>query len=409
MAEDHAPSHHPPSPSARKKRPKIKGCYECSRRRIDCDRQPPSCQKCTLKGLKCSGMGIRYRFTEGVASRGKLAGKQVAVSLSYRKDPSRRSSQADVFSEGKSLATQPMDDDNNNNTTTDSIQLDLLPLLRPPPQHIDGATLYFLQYFAQHLAPVNAVIDRGFNGYRDLILPFAESDRLVRDAIVLVSRQHLSLNSGDSLADSIIYNRLIRGLLTRSCKGSFLLRRDISSMTALLLLNLREVISGSGDFKLVYSTLRAFFDTAALSPGVGGSCELTKFVTIQLLRVRLFAEALFDESHGAQYLSTHGVTCLEFLRYCQRLHPEHEALMADLFTLVTLACDVYVKRAGDNPPSAQTYPLVERFRQVAENVKHYGNVLGQNLLSWPYFVMAAESSTPAHREFFDRELQSLLP
>ena len=108
-----------------------------------------------------------------------------------------------------------------------------------------------------------------------------------------------------------------------------------------------------------------------------------------------------------QYLSTHGVACLEFLRFCQRLHPELEELMGHLFTLVALACEVYVKRARFNPPSDQTIPLIEHFRQVTKTVKGYGDVVGQHLLAWPYFVMAAESSTQDDREFFRSELQSL--
>lgn len=96
----------PQLPNAKKKnRPKIKGnisscivpkavrdpprlirrpgCYQCSRRRIDCDRQQPSCAKCTTKGLTCSGLGIRYRFNGSLASRGKLVGETIPARLSY--------------------------------------------------------------------------------------------------------------------------------------------------------------------------------------------------------------------------------------------------------------------------------------------------------------------------------------
>jgi hypothetical protein len=81
--------------------------------------------------------------------------------------------------------------------------------------------------------------------------------------------------------------------------------------------------------------------------------------------------------------------------------------MCHLFTLVALACEVYVRRARFNPPLDQTIPLIERFRRVTESVKGYGDVVGQHLLAWPYFVMAAESSTKGDREFFHSELLSL--
>lgn len=41
------------------------GCYQCSQRRIHCDRTQPSCGKCVSKGILCSGFGVRYRFCDG--------------------------------------------------------------------------------------------------------------------------------------------------------------------------------------------------------------------------------------------------------------------------------------------------------------------------------------------------------
>jgi len=56
----------------------LPGCYNCSQRRINCDRGTP-CRKCLKKGLECHGLGVRYRFNDGVASRGKLAGSSIPV------------------------------------------------------------------------------------------------------------------------------------------------------------------------------------------------------------------------------------------------------------------------------------------------------------------------------------------
>lgn len=50
---------------------KEQGCFQCSRRRIICDKGEPSCTKCIKKGIDCSGLG-RIRFAEGVARRGRL-------------------------------------------------------------------------------------------------------------------------------------------------------------------------------------------------------------------------------------------------------------------------------------------------------------------------------------------------
>ncbi|PYI19544.1 hypothetical protein BO99DRAFT_422278 [Aspergillus violaceofuscus CBS 115571] len=57
---------------------KTRGCFQCTKRRIVCDRAEPTCQKCLKKGIECSGLG-RFRFGNGVATRGKLKGSSIPV------------------------------------------------------------------------------------------------------------------------------------------------------------------------------------------------------------------------------------------------------------------------------------------------------------------------------------------
>ncbi|RAL13387.1 Zn(II)2Cys6 transcription factor [Aspergillus homomorphus CBS 101889] len=57
---------------------KPRGCFQCTKRRIICDRAEPTCQKCVKKGIECSGLG-RFRFDNGVATRGKLKGSSIPV------------------------------------------------------------------------------------------------------------------------------------------------------------------------------------------------------------------------------------------------------------------------------------------------------------------------------------------
>ncbi|KAL3299233.1 acriflavine sensitivity control protein acr-2 [Colletotrichum asianum] len=58
-------------------RPKTRGCFECSKRRISCDCTEPECEKCQSRGLRCSGLGIRHRFSDGIAARGFWVGKTI--------------------------------------------------------------------------------------------------------------------------------------------------------------------------------------------------------------------------------------------------------------------------------------------------------------------------------------------
>lgn len=68
----------------------LKGCYNCMKRRIVCDRIEPECGKCLKKGLICPGLGIRYRFNDGIAARGKLRGQKYQFSDSIPESPGHK-------------------------------------------------------------------------------------------------------------------------------------------------------------------------------------------------------------------------------------------------------------------------------------------------------------------------------
>ncbi|KAE9579784.1 Acriflavine sensitivity control protein acr-2 [Colletotrichum fructicola] len=68
-----------------------KPCHNCRRRRLRCDRSYPHCHKCTAAGQECLGYGKLFRWTEGVASRGKLAGK-ATITFSSAPEPESHSS-----------------------------------------------------------------------------------------------------------------------------------------------------------------------------------------------------------------------------------------------------------------------------------------------------------------------------
>ncbi|KAL4756755.1 Zn(II)2Cys6 transcription factor [Aspergillus foveolatus] len=58
----------------------IRGCFQCTKRRIVCDRGEPICRKCQKKGIECSGLG-RFRFYSGSSIRGLSQGDPVPVTL----------------------------------------------------------------------------------------------------------------------------------------------------------------------------------------------------------------------------------------------------------------------------------------------------------------------------------------
>ena len=50
-------------------------CHNCRRRRLKCDRYLPQCLKCIKRGQECLGYQTLFRWEQGVASRGKMAGR----------------------------------------------------------------------------------------------------------------------------------------------------------------------------------------------------------------------------------------------------------------------------------------------------------------------------------------------
>lgn len=116
----------------------LTGCYECSRRRIDCDRQEPECFKCLSRALKCSGLGVRYRFNNGIASRGRMVGKSCPV----------RGDASPVEAESPMLRSLPVDTPNAPRTppSPSSPTVESGPVSSISPEHSDNgstATLGF--------------------------------------------------------------------------------------------------------------------------------------------------------------------------------------------------------------------------------------------------------------------------
>jgi hypothetical protein len=93
---------------------KEQGCFQCSRRRIICDRNEP-CLKCIKKGIECSGLG-RIRFAEGVARRGRLKDRKIPVAEGVQEGgsvlPTRGPSQALTWPEDRKSAKRRRREDN---------------------------------------------------------------------------------------------------------------------------------------------------------------------------------------------------------------------------------------------------------------------------------------------------------
>ncbi|KAF4836808.1 Transcriptional regulatory protein moc3 [Colletotrichum siamense] len=222
------------------------GCFECSKRRISCDRTEPECEKCQSRGLRCSGLGIRHRFSDGIAARGFWVGKTIqevfegrdaerqvkASSLERISKPCPNS--AKLCGELGSEEHFPQDNDqglghadipaspseinvDDNFESTEDV-LNSEPLLQmqrpqefaqsrniattgiaqkhsclrvqPSPAKVASWALPLLLHFSDHIAGEMVAIDGLHNGWRHLVLPIAHLDQLVLNSVLTVASFH---------------------------------------------------------------------------------------------------------------------------------------------------------------------------------------------------------------------------
>lgn len=69
------------------------------------------------------------------------------------------------------------------------------------------------------------------------------------------------------------------------------------------------------------------------------------------------------------------------------------------------ACSIYRRRAESALTDSESIHLLEQLRQKVLNIE--ASTKGSHALVWTYFIAAAESILPEHREFFSGRLADL--
>ena len=92
------------------------------------------------------------------------------------------------------------------------------------------------------------------------------------------------------------------------------------------------------------------------------------------------------------------------LRRCSWLHPEHSAGLQNIKSQIEQAHSIYLCRALGTQDPSTTVCQVEKFKQTAE--AYPKGCPGEQVLIWATFIVAAESTTPEHREFFTRRFEA---
>jgi hypothetical protein len=120
----------------------------------------------------------------------------------------------------------------------------------------DDATRMLFSYFSSAIAPVMVVLDTSSNGYRQLVLPMALENDILRRAVGVVATQHLSrmrpeLQSVAEAGRSAIISRLRRDALSATPDMIF----DKFTWATLIVLLVGETVTGSTDYKFLVQML----------------------------------------------------------------------------------------------------------------------------------------------------------
>ncbi|KAI9045149.1 Zn(II)2Cys6 transcription factor [Aspergillus affinis] len=394
--------------------PKVKGCYECSQRRINCDRTEPQCTKCMSKGIICSGFGIRYRFREEVSTRGRIR-RRGDVTDGFKFSVQSQDIQH-VSCATSSIAPADLDSYptllDTHTGLTDQYPTDALAAIQtteffPLMTGLDMVaprSEYLLAYFSNHIAPQMVVMDDSYNGWRCFILPFAYADEMVMDAVSAVSAFHICEKGGrqrDHRPDRL-YAKVIAGLQGRSTFRECDLQTRHSIFLAIIVLLVGVMVNGSSDFPILFYMLQSALEAVGGKNGLGDG-ELTRFLMRQIRKMRVYAAPLLSQEAGVQTILSSAQKSFDCLYFNSGLHPDHSSTFDLIVGLRQQAYDIYLQRAMLGRRSRRHVERIERFIDTLQSLPD--DAPGQHTLVWPSFIAASESSIPEHQLFFKQFLE----
>lgn len=436
--------------------PKVKGCYECSQRRIHCDRAQPRCGKCEAKGLSCSGLGIRYRFNDDVIRRSthddprgrqwdlgagrrssfvlgssgsttasddpQVAGPNAGRSENFNfneplAEPALR--HYDTFDDGIDDASGATPLQNSSpDTEDDEIQDPTIAQVQPenalsliPVKSFQTWEEYLLQHFSDKIAPEMVPVDDQRNGWRRLILPLAHTDQLIRDAVLSASAFHFSSTvSTHQFAPGAIYHRAIRRLRGRQDLEHYSVDEKQIVVLSLLVFLATVLVSGSSDYRIVLKLLEAAV-SAAGGDDILKDGELGLFIVRQIHKFRGYASPLLGQAEGIAILSQTSTIIRpssspgweDFTAY-YRYYTNHQHSMSLVYDLHEQACGIYVQRAQAGPDGPALTTEVSNFRATLD--KFPPGSAAEQILVWPIFLAALESTTVEDQEYFANQLMA---
>lgn len=109
---------------------------------------------------------------------------------------------------------------------------------------------------SRKIAGEMVAIDDRRNGWRYLVLPIAQEDELVNDAVLSAAAFHFSVNVNAQFLDpGAVYQSAIRKLRLRQDMTCYNVVEQQKILLSLLVLLVAAVVSGSSDFRTIFGLL----------------------------------------------------------------------------------------------------------------------------------------------------------
>ncbi|OTB00950.1 hypothetical protein M426DRAFT_225434 [Hypoxylon sp. CI-4A] len=385
--------------------PKAKGCYECSQRRISCDRRHPSCEKCVAKGLECSGIaGQRPRFRN-------------VSSIAWEAKTYKDKNEGDRSYSGILDSSRPQENDtgklNSNSfigpdtTTTNCAQSS--PVGRALNQ-IPSWQRILLKHFSDYIAPQMVIIDDRNNGWRNIVLPLACADEMVMCAVLAVSAFHSSTRLASHQEQEVVdplmlYSKTTRELQRRQLDNRDPHARDRIILTIVLLL-LYSMVNGGSEFQILLRMLHSALEVVGSLGALAESGRtIANFSAKQIHKMHVYASALVDEQEGMREIASQvQKRCWDEQELTLLPHPDYGYTLPLISELRQLAFQIYLDEVTRSDDMVDVAPnLLGRFRLALESLPETAE--GQHVLVWPAFIAAAASRTAENRDYFTRFLQ----
>ncbi|KAH7215357.1 fungal-specific transcription factor domain-containing protein [Fusarium oxysporum] len=168
------------------------GCHNCRRKRFRCDGSVPSCRKCISLGKECLGYGTLWRWTDSVASRGKLAGKKLPCNNDNPDHSSSSQTDADASRLTINIANQCISSNHCLDLDLDdSIQL-YGNLTDPLFSDMSSSDHNYLSYFADGLCPQLVAIDLPGHNPFPRLLPMGFCNPVLQYTMITAAALHMS-------------------------------------------------------------------------------------------------------------------------------------------------------------------------------------------------------------------------